>query len=203
MKHFLAFFGLTLLLAGGVAGQDTEQNYNDLYESGSTYDEFLADATARKEMWTSNTDLARKLVEESAEFVDRVEAQNGAFRMLVVAVDGCSDSANTIPYLALLASSARNLDLRIVHPDLGRSIMEDNRTPDGRAATPTVLLMDEEGLFLGAFVERPAALQDWAIAKKSSMRSRDFMREKFAWYREDGGRSTVAEMVALIESAAG
>ncbi len=205
-KLLPAVFGIALLLVGCATAQDSTTDatpdYDVLFGSGATYEEFLEAATSRKGMWTANTDSAAKLLDRSADLVRRVEDTAGEYRMLVVAVDGCSDSANTIPYLAHLAANARNLELRIVHPDDARHIMEGNRTPDGRAATPTVLLLNKAGGSVGAFVERPSALQDWAIANKSSMRSRDFMREKFAWYDADGGRSTLAEMVALIETAA-
>jgi hypothetical protein len=54
---------------------------------------------------------------------------------------------------------------------------------------------------VGAWVERPAELQDWFLANRDGLRRRELMSQKHAWYVEDHGRSTVNEILALIENA--
>ena len=47
----------------------------------------------------------------------------------MVAVDSCSDSVNTIPYLARLVEMVDGFDMRVVNSRVGRKVMEDHPTP--------------------------------------------------------------------------
>jgi hypothetical protein len=78
----------------------------------------------------------------------------------------------------------------------GRWVMERYRTPDGRAATPTVVLLNPAGEPVGCFIERPAGLRQ-AIA--AGGRTMEILTE---WRKQDAGRSTVLEIVELLEAAA-
>lgn len=171
----------------------------DLYEQGIDYDDFLAGVAKRKKMWRKN-DAAKKLTTNQLERVRLIE---GKWHLLAVAEDRCSDSANTIPYLSVLLDEMDNLSLRIVDSDRGQDVLEDHHTPDGRSATPTVILLDEDYREVGAWVERPAELQEWAMENRGGMSSSEFLEAKFAWYDKDSGRQTVDEIISLIEAAAG
>ena len=122
--------------------------------------------------------------------------------MLVVAEDWCGDSANTIPYLARLTEEVPGFELRIVDSKAGRGVMEARRTADGRAATPTVVMLDAGGHEVGCLVERPAALKAWVDEHRGRLGDREFQEGRVAWYRNDRGRSTVAEVLAVLEAAA-
>jgi hypothetical protein len=117
-----------------------------------------------------------------------------------VAVDACSDSVSTIPYLAELVARVEGLDMRIVDATVGREIMESHRTPDGRPATPTVLLLDADWDEAGCFIERPPALQTWLL--EEAFDNDEFFAAKMGWYEEDGGRDTVEAFVEMLEAAA-
>lgn len=166
-----------------------------LYEAGQPFDAFLAGATRRREHWLRNAELAA--APDSA-LVERVRALGGSWRLLAVAPDGCSDSVNTIPWMAGLAAQLDNVELRVVTVDAGRGVMEAHRTPDGRAATPTVLLLDAAWQERGCFIERPRALRLLLEELPSDQR---FSR-KMAWYEEDAGRETIGDLVAMLEAAA-
>lgn len=169
-----------------------------LYRAAITFDEFYEDADRRRELWTSTYEQGAV----AAEMVARVTALDGDWRILAVAEDWCSDSVSTIPYLALLAERASNLELRIIDSDVGREIMETHRTPDGRPATPTVLILDELYREVGCWVERPSELQEWALDARPRLRDNEFFSQKMSWYAEDGGSSTVSEIVEALEGAA-
>jgi hypothetical protein len=169
-----------------------------LYTSGDSWDVFLVNARARRAMWEKHWETGAV----PADVLARARALPGQWRLLVVAVDGCSDSVNTIPYLAHLVAQVPQLEMRVVTPEAGRPVMERHRTPDGRAATPTVLLLDASGADAGCWVERPAALQAKAIAYRAEGRSGEFLRDKQAWYDQDAGASTVREVVAMVAAAA-
>ena len=96
-----------------------------------------------------------------------------------------------------LVDQLPNVELRVVHPDIGRPLMNAHRTPDGRAATPTVILLDAAGNERGCFIERPAALRDLLASVPSDER----FRRKMAWYAEDAGRQVRHDVAAMLEAA--
>ena len=169
-----------------------------LYESGQDFETFLREARARREMWDRNWADGQV----SPELLERARAIPGRWRLLVAAVDGCSDSVNTVPYLARLVSLVPSLEMRIVKPDAGAVFMERHRTPDGRSATPTVVILDAAGNDVGCWVERPAALQEMAMRARADETYEDFARNKQSWYDADAGASTVREVLDVIEAAA-
>lgn len=173
-------------------------DYAALWASGETYGEFTADIRARQSLWERNR--ARAAVPDSV--LVRARAVPGTWRLLVVAFDRCSDSVSTIPYLAELAERVDGLTMRIIPPDQGRAIMEANPTAGGRPATPTVLLLDDAWRPRGAWVERPAELQAWYDGNPDGLSHDARYFEKMEWYDRDAGRSTVEEVVSLLEAAA-
>ncbi|MCE9603073.1 MAG: thioredoxin family protein [Gemmatimonadetes bacterium] len=175
-----------------------DSTLNALYASGVEYRTFLANAVARKAQWVKNTDAS--LV--PADMLAVAQALPGRWRILVSAIDGCSDSVNTVPYIARLVELVPSLEMRIVLPDAGKPIMESHRTPDGRPATPTVVILDEAGRDVGCWVERPAFLQSRAIAARAAGLIDQFAREKQSMYDGDAGASTVREVVAVLQAAA-
>jgi len=195
---------VSLLVAGicltGVSGPPAAMTDSlaPLYRSGRTWEEFFAAAKARKETWRDN--YRRGLPDSAA--VERARAVGGSWRVLAVAEDWCGDSANTIPYLVRLVEQVPSLEIRIVNSKSGKWVMESHKTPDGRAATPTVVLLDVEGRERGCFVERPAKLRAWVDENKPKLSDDDFQAGKMAWYRDDQGRETVNEFVEMLESAA-
>lgn len=178
------------------AGED--EALRAFWQKGVPFADFLADATRRAKLWERNYEDGAV----PAEVVARARAVGGTWYLLAVAVDACSDSVNTIPYLALLTEAVPGLDMRIVDPRDGRALMEARRTPDGRAATPTVVLLDADFDDAGCFVERPRPLKGWIAENETEMSTPELYEGKMAWYAEDSGASTLAEVVSLLESAA-
>ena len=175
----------------------TSDSLGRLYAQGQSFGEFLAGVKSRRETWTRNyagATIAPALLE-------RVRAVPGHWRLLVVAEDWCGDSANTIPYLARLTDSVQSVALRIVSSREGRWVMEGHHTPDGRAATPTIILLDSAGAEAGCFVERPAALREWMEAAKARVGEAELPQTRDAWRRNDAGQSTLREIVELLEAA--
>jgi len=170
-----------------------------IYRRGVPFQEFLGKTEARREAWQSTWGGAS--VDET--MIRRATAAGEGWRLLAVAEDWCSDSVGSIPYVARLAAQVEGLDLRMVRSEAGRVVMERYRSPDGRAATPTMVLLDPSGTEVGCWVEQPAALQAWWLAppvphESSQMRT----LRKSAWYAEDAGRETIREVVEMLEAAA-
>ena len=204
----LAAMSLTLLVSSflfvqGSHARQTPEVFepavlDSLYQSGIEFGIFLDHAERRKERWNSNFSSGTL----SDALQSRAAQVSGTWYLLAVAVDGCSDSVSTIPYLAHLVAATDAISMRIIDPDAGRTLMEARRTPDDRAATPTVLVLDADFNEVGAFIERPAALQEWALGDGASLSSPDFSKEKFAWYDADAGQSTIAAVLDIIDQAA-
>ncbi|MCC6930811.1 MAG: thioredoxin family protein [Gemmatimonadaceae bacterium] len=174
-----------------------DSTYRRLFESGVTMDAFLAAARQRKEQWAAN--YARGAVPDAV--LTAARSAPGPWKLLVVAVDGCSDSVNTVPYIARLAEQVMGVELRIIDSAAGRVVMDAHRTPDGRGATPTVVLLDATFRERGCFIERPAELRDWILGNKGKQADKDIMDHKMTWYDTDAGQRTVAEVAELIAAA--
>ena len=127
--------------------------------------------------------------------------------MLVVTVSLCTDSAWNLPGLARLASYAEAFDLRIVAPDDGgQAVMDARPTPDGRAATPTLVILDEDGDEVGCWIERPARQRDFYLdnlkgVERGSEPYQVAVRDFIGWYREDNGASAMRELMTALEAA--
>lgn len=189
---------LTLAAACAADGPAPSDSLRAIWDQGRSFSEFLAGAKTRVETWHRNYGYGAL----ESDVRRRLEALPGGWRILVVLEDRCSDSVETIPYLAILADSAAGrLELRLVNSTVGRSIMESHRTRDGRGATPTVLLLDQDLNEVGCWVERPAPLAEWAYAERGKYDDDEFVRRKTEWYREDQGRSTLRELLTMIEQA--
>jgi hypothetical protein len=79
-------------------------------------------------------------------------------------------------------------------------VMESHRTPDRRAATPTLVVLDAAGNDVGCLVERPSTLQRLITEKREAGTLAGFQKQ--SWYDTDAGATVVREMVAVLRAAA-
>ena len=175
----------------------SDVDYAKLFAGGESFSDFLGKAQQRKELWHGN--YGRAAVPDA--LLARATRVTGTWNVLVVAVDSCSDSVSTIPYIAKLVESMPNVTLRIVDPKAGKEVMEAHRTPDNRAATPTVILLDATFVERGCWIERPRELQARIAGEKKSDRDSTVFEGKMEWYAKDQGASTLAEFVEMLEKA--
>ena len=168
-----------------------------LQVSGQTFPDFLAAAKARREGWIQMRDSARV----DGALLARAQAVGGIWHLLVIAVDRCGDSMNSVPYLAKLAEQVPGVDLRIVLPEPGRSVQESHRSLDGRNATPTIVLLDAAGKDVGCIVELPREIRDWAHAVRASVSSDSLHAGIRTFYAKDRGKGITTEAVEMLEAA--
>lgn len=183
------------LLAPAPAADD---ELRDLYLSGQGFAEFLGDAERRRDMWYGNWGKSEGI---DMAMVERARAVGGTWHFLVVAIDSCSDSVSTIPYLARLVELADNLSMRVVDPEAGAEVMRAHRTPDGRPSTPTVVLLDADFNEAGCFIERPTWLRDHILENPNELGRSEILTMKMDWYSENAGADTVADFVTMLEAA--
>lgn len=167
------------------------------FEKGQTWADFYAAIDRRREVWERSWNRT-KIPDDLAA---RARAA-GKLRILVITEYGCSDSGNSVPVLARIAEAAPNLEVRLVNSATGKTWMEKHRTPDGRAATPTVLVLDDEFRIRSAWVEQPKELQDLWLPIIARKETGTRFGEKMAWYTKDEGRAIMRELVEAIEAAA-
>lgn len=153
--------------------------------------------------WTFATAAADSISET---VVARIEAAAagiaGGLRVLAITRHGCIDSAHSVPYIAAAVERVDAVEFRYVEPSLGRTLMDEHPTFDGRGATPTVLLLDTAGTVRGCWLERPAALQHWYLENPEDLGRVARFAAKTEWYEADKGAHALAEFAQIIEQAA-
>lgn len=190
---------LALLLACATTIQAQPIDYTALWDKATPFDQFLQSVRARDAQWKSR--FANAAV--TADVLNDVRALTDKRRILVVAIDKCSDSAWAVPYVAKLAAAVpERLELRVIGPREGSRIQSANLTPDGRIATPTIVVLDELNAPIGAWVERPVELQAWVIKNRATVTSEVLHDHMDAWYAEDAGKATIREIVAVLKKNA-
>ena len=170
----------------------------DRYLAAPTFAQMLAAASENIDLWYSIR--ARATVDDDA--VRRVERLGGHWHLLVISADWCLDSVSLVPYLDALAARAPNLDFRIVDRDQNLDLMDAHLSPTGKRAIPVVVIYDEQFEERGMWGSRPKALQEFLDTAAQTLPKDEAPTAKRRWYAVDRGRSTVEEVVALLEHAA-
>lgn len=174
-----------------------------LFERAQAFPEFLDGATQRLDEWYA--EVAAAQVPDS--LVRRAQAVGGRWRLLVVAADTCGDSLRQLPVVARLTERVHGLTMRVITPAEGGTALQARyRSLDGRRATPTWVLIDAEGSARGCVVELPAPLRHLLHARRDegTRASNPALADTaLAWYRQDRGASIAAEVVTMLEAAAG
>ena len=188
--------GISVLAAVLAAMQLASQPAADatqLFDRGITFEQFVAKATAQRDVWL--TAASHSHVDPDA--VRQLTRVGTGLRLLIVSDDWCVDSAHTVPYVAKLAAAA-GVELKIVGRDAGAGLLAHHPTRDGRPATPTIVFI-RDGRDVGAWVERPAPLQDLFFSMATNPDSAKRFADRASWYAADRGRTTIAEVLALAE----
>jgi hypothetical protein len=181
---------------GTGAGAAAAPDYQALFAGGVTFADFLEHARARRDEWRQHYNDASV----TPELITRMRALPERRLILVVAEDWCSDSVNTVPYIARLVDGApERLSLRLINATVGRAAMDANPTVDGRSATPTVIVLREDGQVAGTWVERPSTAQTWFLEQQKSVMQRPLHEQLLKWYSDDAGRTTMAEIAVILE----
>ncbi len=184
---------LVLLALLWPSGQTPD--YAALYSRGVSFSEFLEKVSSRRDEWR---DRYRDAV-VAPDVIRRARGLQGRRLILVIADDWCSDSAQSVPYLAkLVAAAPDTLEMRLVDSIAGRPAMDAYPTPDGRGATPTVVVLTPDGTPIGAWSERPADLEAWSIAQRTLLSNRALHQRIAEWYARDAGKSVLTEIMAII-----
>jgi len=170
------------------------------FEGGVSIEAFLPTAQKNAELWQAVYKQAR--VPEG--LAARARALGGRWHLLVLSEDWCGDAVNTVPYVARLAEVAPDVDVRLLARDQHLDLMDAHLSPTGGRAIPVVIVLDAHFREHGWWGSRPAPLQAWVLGPEGQALPKDERyRELRRWYARDRGATTLEEIVALLERAAG
>lgn len=168
------------------------------YAAAQSFADFLATVVKNADLWRGVAARARV----PDEIVRHVASLGGRWHLLVLSEDWCGDAVNTVPVVAKLAELAPNLDLRILARDQNPDIMDAHLTGTSRSI-PVVIVLDDELRERGWWGPRPTELQRWVLGPGQALEKSERYRETRRWYARDGGATTLAEVVAVLDRAAG
>lgn len=166
------------------------------YQSAPTFEEMLATVTENVDLWAAV--WRRATVPD--EYLRRVAALGGAWHLLVLSEDWCGDAVNTVPVVARLAELSPNVDMRVLARDENLDLMDAHLTGTSRSI-PVVIALDDEFRERGWWGPRPAELQTWVLGPGRALEKADRYRQVRSWYARDRGRTTLEEVVRMIEKA--
>lgn len=168
------------------------------FEAAQPFEVFLETAERNVELWHGV--WHRAVVPEDA--VARVEALPGTWHLLALSADWCGDAVNTLPVLARLAERTPKLDLRLLERDEHLDLMDAHLTNGRARSIPVVMVLDEDFVERGWWGPRPSELQAWVMETGLAMPPDERYREVRRWYARDRGRTTLDEVIAVMERAA-
>jgi len=132
----------------------------------------------------------------------RTQALTGPLYLLVISEDWCIDSQSTLPVIAALADRADNLDLRVVGRDANPELIDAHLTNGTARAVPVVIVLDADFTELAWWGPRPAPLQQRVNTEWKALEKPERNKEIRRWYAIDKGRTTLTEIVQLLERVA-
>ncbi len=163
----------------------------DWFARGIPFQEYLATTEQNHDLW--NEVYARVRLPDPLPD----PRPSSDTRLLVIAEDWCGDAVNTVPVVARVAE-ALGIELRVLARDDNLELMDQYLT-DGRSRSiPVVIGIDADGVELGWWGPRPAALQQWVLGPGQDMENDDRYRETRRWYVKDRGRTTLEELFAAV-----
>ena len=164
------------------------------YETALTFEQYVATAQKNQDLWRD----VYRLATVAPAIIDRINAIRCRRHLVILVEDWCGDAVNVVPPIVRLAESAERLDVRLLGRDANPDIMNAHLT-NGSRSIPVVIVLDEQLVECGWWGPRPTELQQWVIDVGLAMPSAERYRHVRAWYARDHARTTLDEVVTLIE----
>ena len=117
---------------------------------------------------------------------------------MVLTEPWCGDSAQCLPYIALLADRNPRIDLRVLLRDDNLDIMDLYLT-NGTLSIPRLVVFADDGRELFRWGARPVAAQEvFVAAKAAGLEKPQIMEKLHLWYGRNRGQALEAEFIALL-----
>ena len=196
---------------------------NELLEklkNGLTYDRYMADWENEidrvnpeelegkelnlfeyKKLNLQRTKRVHKTFKPDAELIEAINRINLRQYWMVLTENWCGDSAQNLPYLAIIAKLNSNIELRILKRDENLEIMDMYLTNGKSRSIPKLVTFDENGNEIFQWGPRPVEAQRLVEKLKSEGLSHDeFVKELHLWYGRDKGNHLVQELKDKLNS---
>ncbi|MBL8959518.1 MAG: thioredoxin family protein [Gemmatimonadetes bacterium] len=133
------------------------------------------------------------------DLAEQAAAISGTVHLLALSEDWCGDAVNTLPIVARLVELIPGATLRILGRDANPDLMNAHLTA-GTRSIPVVIAYDADFRELGWWGPRPTELQRLHVSELRTLPKDERNLRVRTWYARDRGRSTAAEVLALIQS---
>jgi hypothetical protein len=180
-----------------VGGREASGGPRARYLAAPNFETMLGSVEKNVELWAAMWRHAR--VDD--EYVRRVSSLPGSWHLLVLSEDWCGDAVNTVPIVARMVDRCPNVDLRVLARDENPDIMDSHLT-GGSRSIPVIIVLDEAYEERGWWGPRPTVLQRWVSGQGQLLEKTARYREARTWYARDRGRTTLEEVVSMLERAA-
>lgn len=191
---------VALLAWVAVAGPlQAQRSVAEQYVTALTYRQFLASDSSRLQGWTRAYENAAATV---SAVLPRARAIGGRWHLFIIAESWCSDAMASVPYLARLADEDSAFDVRLLRRADAQPLLQAHLL-NGRAATPLVVIYDDDFVERGVWIERPAELRAFIAANSSKLDDDALARAIREWRANDAGRSVLDEVLSQLEPPAG
>ena len=171
-------------------------DFRTLWDEALPFGEFLRPTMKHFGLWEGVYSRAR-----APEWARQEGLALGTLHLLVIAEDWCGDAANTVPVLAAWADALPNVELRVLPRDRYPTVMDAYLT-DGTRSIPIAIGLDASFHELGHWGPRPAELQTWVLAHRTSLPKDQRYAETRRWYARDHGETTLRELLAAVRPEA-
>lgn len=171
---------------------------SDDWAAGITFEAFLPAATENVGLWEG----VYRRATIPGDLVARATALQGSWRWLIISADWCGDASNIVPVLQRFVEASPHLGLRLLDRDEHLNLMDEHLTGGTARAIPAVIILDDQNIECAWWGPRPAELQAWVKTEGQQFESDARYREIRKWYARDKGRTSLEEIVALLELAA-
>lgn len=167
----------------------------DRYTAAPTFAAYLGTVVKNAELWHG----MYRTSAVPTEAIERLRRAGSGLRLLALSEDWCADCVSTLPIIARLTEQA-DVDLRILGRDANDDLMSAHFS-SGTRSIPVVMVLDDQFRERGWWGPRPAAVQRWYRNEGLLLPGPERSRRKRTWYARDRGRTTVLEILDVVERA--
>jgi hypothetical protein len=169
---------------------------SERFQAAPTFEQYLESVEKNRDLWHGV--YARTNVPEDVA-AEALRAR-GDWHLVALSEDWCGDAVNTVPVVARLAAGA-GWDFRVLDRDDNLDLMDAHLTNGRSRSIPVVIVYDAGFNEVGWWGPRPDEIQAWVMDEGLSMSSPERYKVIRRWYARDRGRSTAAEVLAIVKAA--
>jgi hypothetical protein len=173
-------------------------NMKERYLAATDFGSYLKSVEKNKDLWHG----VYERVSIPPEILEEARRLPSAWHLLALSEDWCGDAVNLLPVLAQLAEEAPRLDFRVLSRDENLDLMDAHLTGGKSRSIPVVLVLDENFVERGWWGPRPGPLQDWVVTDGMAVPSAERYKHVRRYYAKDKGRTTLRELLDLMDPAA-